>query len=420
MKKKEILIYILLSSLLIFPVYRDKSVIDGIAYQWLYLSFFNFFTFLFIVFISKKGVIDIIKSVIKNLYFYFYLIFLFLGSISIYYTENVSLGIVDISRFYIIFSTIISIYVLLKLLKDKNLFFNYLSYIFLIFSSYEVLLVISPIFTKIITLTEIGRSTTLKGIAYNINVTAFSLVIKLPFLFLLASSKSKVKIIWSLILIFFFLISIFQIQSRASFIALLVVVIILSIIKSFRKNFRLLIPIAGSIVFFVVSGLLDNFNQKRIVDTNFILNQDQSTSSRLRYWSDATQTMLENPFSGIGMGSWKTYSIMLDKTKIQAYVIPYHVHNDFLQFGAELGVLGLLIYLGLFTLPLIYLIKIYGIQKKTIPIILIACFFVIIIDSTFNFPRERALIMSYYAMLVAGTFFIMSSDIVNKYETHHN
>lgn len=130
MKKKEILIYILLSSLLIFPVYRDKSVIDGIAYQWLYLSFFNFFTFLFIVFISKKGVIDIIKSVIKNLYFYFYLIFLFLGSISIYYTENVSLGIVDISRFYIIFSTIISIYVLLKLLKDKNLFFNYLSYIF--------------------------------------------------------------------------------------------------------------------------------------------------------------------------------------------------------------------------------------------------------------------------------------------------
>ena len=67
--------------------------------------------------------------------------------------------------------------------------------------------------------------------------------------------------------------------------------------------------------------------------------------------------MTSNPILGVGLGNWKIKSIDYDSKDIKGYVVPYHAHSDFIQLGAELGVLGFLLYSGLFLIAIIYSLK---------------------------------------------------------------
>ena len=406
--KKDVSKFILLSLLIYFPLYRDITVIDGIAYQWLFLSSFNLLSFILILITDKHKIITLINFLKKEIYIYSYLFFLVISSISLINSVNLSVGIVDLTRIYIVFSTIISVYLLIATINNKQSLYSIGSYFFLIFCLLEVTQVIVPILKSISLNQFLGRSLNLKGIGYNINVTAFSLTIKIPFLIYLSFSKQKLLKVFSLFLLFLFLISIIEIQSRASFIALSLILIITISIKSLRSNV-LLFPVLLSILFIGFSGLYNNIQIKRITDVNFVLNSDQSSLNRLRYWSDALNVLKENPLSGIGIGSWKTESISFSKEYIREYVVPYHVHNDFLQYGAELGILGGLLYLILFILPLYSLFKIYYVNKNPFVIILLVSLSVILIDSFFNFPRERALIMSYYSIIIGVLLYIKNT-----------
>ena len=49
--------------------------------------------------------------------------------------------------------------------------------------------------------------------------------------------------------------------------------------------------------------------------------------------------MSSNPILGVGLGNWKFKSIDYDKKDIFGYTVPYHAHSDFIQLGAELGVI---------------------------------------------------------------------------------
>ena len=42
------------------------------------------------------------------------------------------------------------------------------------------------------------------------------------------------------------------------------------------------------------------------------------------------------------------HSIFYDREDIDGYIVPYHAHSDFIQLGAELGIIGFLLYLGIF------------------------------------------------------------------------
>ena len=49
---------------------------------------------------------------------------------------------------------------------------------------------------------------------------------------------------------------------------------------------------------------------------------------------------------------------MFDANDIEGYIVPYHAHSDFIQLGAELGVLGFILYLvssyGLYIMYIYY------------------------------------------------------------------
>ena len=78
-----------------------------------------------------------------------------------------------------------------------------------------------------------------------------------------------------------------------------------------------------------------------------------------------------------------------------SYIVPYYLHNDFLEAGAELGIIGLFLYLGMFIYLLIMLFV--NILKRTnhlerLPYyILFLSIVVYFIDSNLNFPHGRAI-----------------------------
>ena len=116
----------------------------------------------------------------------------------------------------------------------------------------------------------------------------------------------------------------------------------------------------------------------------------------------------------MGLGNWKLYSVKMDKDKINSYIVPYVVHNDFLEALVETSVIGLILYSGFF-LILIYMI--YGLylkQKefklKTEILLVGMALLCYLVDANLNFPLYRpimqvnlliviTLVLSYYNLM---------------------
>jgi O-antigen ligase len=121
-----------------------------------------------------------------------------------------------------------------------------------------------------------------------------------------------------------------------------------------------------------------------------LTSEDDSINERLGYYSDAVQSIMNNPIIGVGIGNWKIKSIDYAGQSVSGYTVPYHVHNDFLQITAEIGIVGGLIYL------MIYLFPIYSIIRKNknqvldnLNLVYILVILAIYIDSMLNFPMSR-------------------------------
>ena len=153
-----------------------------------------------------------------------------------------------------------------------------------------------------------------------------------------------------------------MIQSRASFVAigfLALAFIVLNLVL-FLKNERklnylfkigfLILPIFITVLVnqTIISDKGADFISRAA--TISLSTNDGSVNQRLRYYNDVLEHLVSNPFFGVGLGNWKLKSIDYDKNDIVGYVVPYHAHSDFIQLGAELGIIGFLLYLGKFKL----------------------------------------------------------------------
>ena len=129
---------------------------------------------------------------------------------------------------------------------------------------------------------------------------------------------------------------------------------------------------------------------------------DPSTNQRLRFYKHGFEHILQNPLIGVGIGNWKLKSIEYDSENLTSYIIPYHLHNDFLQYGTETGIIGMIIYLSLF----LYLFKvnIYSIKSNYfLSISLTIALMVFFIDSNLNFPHHRPAMMILLALIMILT-----------------
>jgi len=263
----------------------------------------------------------------------------------------------------------------------------------------------------------------LKGNAGNKNILAASLAIKLPFvLYNIYSSKLWGKLFNVLVLsLACFAIAI--LNARASYIsslitlALYLLFCLVAINKKGRaetgKNIALVVvPLVIAFIFsqVMIKNALDLQEKGSAYGTlgerlGTISLTTEGSNYRLLQWNSAIDYIKKHPFIGAGYGNWKLASIPYEKTFSNDLLVTYHVHNDFLEFAAETGVLGGLLLLALFIVAVIYGLNVLRLQWGTelsiitsFSLIALAVYF---IDATFNFPMERPVMQFFFVFILA-------------------
>jgi O-antigen ligase len=213
-------------------------------------------------------------------------------------------------------------------------------------------------------------------------------------------------------------------------IVLIGLVLFLILIKSTRSIFT-------QLAFFVIPVIIAFFFANLVLDNALKLNDSQGNygtvakrvgditiskgSDRLHLWSSAIDYFTKHPVIGGGYGNWKLASIPYEKEFTNDLFVPYHSHNDFLETFADLGVIGGLLYLGLFFLVFLFTLRIWFNKQynkyhfiATISFMAITCYFV---DAFLNFPTERTsmqTMLAFSAALVFAPFSLLISKNANE------
>jgi len=394
-KKEEIIDKIFIILIAVTFMIPGFLSIDQMFPEFLYLSFVQIITTLYIFFVKKSDYVSLIK---QNLSLISFVLFLLIALISSYNATNFQLSIIELTVFFTFFITYLNLTVLFH--KNENLIeFTVLLSIFLI--SVESLKVIYRAYEIYDFYKPNLRHPSYAGFSSNVNVTSFSILVKTPFLFYFINTYKTKKFALKLGLYSIFFIStsaIFLCYSRGAILTLLLIFVLYFIYNfSVKKNnvrYKSIILLLILIISYTTNKLIFINVGSDVVDraTTFDFStQDSSINSRIGYYLDALNGISEKPFFGWGIGNWKIQSIQFAKDRIKEYQVPYHTHNDFLQMGAETGLIGAIFYLIIFLFPFYFLSKkiISDFNSNQIYFFLLLSIIVFLFDSNFNFPRAR-------------------------------
>lgn len=412
MEKLFLLLYVFIGLVPIFGAADQSST------QVLYLQIVNLgFIVYFLFFVKKEKKITFVAN-LKSSLFILFLLFFCWSLLSIIVSINKVESLATLTTVVTYLTTFPILYYLINEIKGIKVFFINMMLTLL---SIEIFTVIFPFVYDII---EFGnyayRSQTYSGLTGNINIAAFSILIKLPFAFYRAINSNKIKsIIFNLILIVSAIFSIFSIfQTRGAILGVLFISFLLlghMFVLFFKKRLTsimfikrisiIALPLFLNILLNNYQSQFSSATQSNLADrletvTNL---EDASNNSRLRYWKQSIRAGISNPILGIGIGNWKLKGIEADNKNLNNYIVPYHSHNDFFEFFAETGLLGLLFYLGFLFFTLTALIYFFIKKSQTPPIIfyLILAIIVYLLDSALNFPFARPIQqMNFFSIII--------------------
>ena len=410
----------------------NLEAVDKIAPQWLALSGLNLISLIYL-FNQRQRFSSAISVTLYSWLSIIYISFILWAGLSYFYSINPTEVIVNITRQVNVMLMVFIMGILLYQFPKKS---NFVSWCITLILSIEVYAVLSEA-QEMIKATGVITSGILKGVTANRNITAFSLAIKLPFvLFLLELIKKRYVKAFLTLLIFLTIVCLSMIQSRASFVALGVIVlgyIALNFSKYWRQRkisniYRigfLLLPLFFAII--INQGYLSKLGADAVsrAATISLSTNDGSVNQRLRYYEDVLIHLTSNPIFGVGLGNWKLKSIDYDAKDIKGYVVPYHAHSDFIQLGAELGIIGFLLYLGIFVLAVYYcyrLIRFSSISEneKIFIFLLLIALGVYSVDANLNFPIARPQVLVDWAIIIALIVGYNQSSFRDKEKTKTN
>ncbi|MDB5846204.1 MAG: O-antigen polymerase [Polaromonas sp.] len=135
-------------------------------------------------------------------------------------------------------------------------------------------------------------------------------------------------------------------------IALLSIAIMWELPKKYRAIAVMLPFLIASILFFTSSNVRDRLTQVQTEVLAYSAKHKPDTSSgiRLELWSTALETISAHPLAGTGIGSWSTQFNRLEREKNPAHIDITgngNPHQEFLLWGVQLGIPGILLFTGL-------------------------------------------------------------------------
>lgn len=178
------------------------------------------------------------------------------------------------------------------------------------------------------------------------------LIIPLALAFLLSEKNSRIRLYWSLVTITLFVAFIFT-NSRSGAVGLLVSLIVFAVLvgKDFiRKNLKLILPLTFMILISITvfgatlfTRLKEGLTQKQQLGT-------ESTTIRLIVWQGAFEVFKHNPIFGTGPEtfaySYYQYRPVSHNATTEWNFFYNKAHNEFLNYLANTGLLGIVAYLA--------------------------------------------------------------------------
>ena len=392
------------------------AAVDKIAPQWLGMNILNSIVVLYLLY-NRKHFFEAFSKTLSSKLTWLYGFFILWAAGSFFYAINQTEQLVNITRQVNVFLMYACMLVLVGKIPNK---ISFLSWIIVFILTVEIYYVLIQAMGMIETNGAIQPGA-LKGVTANRNITAFSLAIKMPFVYYLLHTQKKLFIkIGLAVLTFTVFLGLTMIQSRASFLATgfgivaFMGALVILYLKSEKKNSKMLffsslgvlLPLLLAIT--INQTVLKNKGADAVSRAATIgaITTDDSITARIRYYTDVLNQFQSSPIFGVGLGNWKLKSIDFDKYDINGYVVPYHAHSDFIQLGAELGVFGFLSYLGIFFVTLFFAYKIItntnrSLQERLFVFLLIVALGIYSVDASLNFPIARPQVLVVWTLILA-------------------
>ena len=416
--------FVLIVAYLCIGFVPNWQAVDKIAPQWLTMGIINLASTLFVLWRTQAYEHKISKMA-KSAITLSYLGFFIWAGLSYFYAINPTEVLVNMARHTNTLFMYVYLALFIQNFKDKDKLFSWVLVLILTIEVYAVLEQGLEMFEN----AGVINGGMLKGVTANRNITAFSIAIKIPFVLYLLQFKQKRIIQLALPLVIFA--SIFcltMISSRASFIAVTFTALLYVVMKLFlykkshdfrevKNTLNIILPLLAAV--FLNQALFSSSKTVSALDrasTISVSTNDSSINQRLRYYEDVLKHLSSNPIFGTGIGNWKIKSIDYDKIDIKGYVVPYHAHSDFIQIGAELGIIGFLLYLGVFLSAVYFCYQIIRGQRlperdQVFVFICLIALGIYTIDANLNFPIARPQVLCTWALILA---------YINSYYQKHN
>ena len=285
---------------------------------------------------------------------------------------------------------------------------------------------------------NIGRQQVF-GLFGNVNFFAEYLIIPLPIaVSLFFASQNRFKKILLLIAILAMGTSLIVTFTRSSYLGFGISLIFMATLfitlqdKSFvKENKKLFIIILAAIIIITLLFVIPNPLNKsgtviyKIKSRISIsqLNQSFSISSRISNWKFTTLMIKDNPILGSGIGTYKYNSLRYQarfleqgqNRSIYPYVFATKTHNEYLQLWAELGIVGLGIFIWLiisyFYYGLRFIKRVKNRYKQGIIIGLMGAVVAVLFDGIFGFPLHLPATIVLFWLALALTIVTINSEI---------
>lgn len=388
----------------------ELSTMDRLAPQTFSLNILNFVALFYIFFNVKesKKSVKLFHGLFNpnSIYLYYSLIFLSMV-FSLLFTINLTESLISLSHYFNLIISLFCISVMMLNIKELKIFFlTLVSLIFLIETSYVFYKIIDYYITYDV-YGSWGRTFEIRGFTGNINITAFTLVYKLPFIlyFLIEKFKNKTYVIVTSIFILITIINIFHLGSRGGILSLFLILGLYTLYLIFNFKYvaiylSLISLIALSTSYYILKDSEISNPIKRTSTININTN-DGSINQRIRYYKEIIEYVGKNPFKPIGVGMYKLKSIEFEKDEISQYIVPVHSHNDFLEILIENGIVSLLCYVLIF-ISLIKRVLLQLFSKNNLYYLPILSFLgVYFLDSFLNFPMARPVSFLFFNLITA-------------------
>lgn len=396
--------------------------------QFLFLNLVNIFTSIFILTFRKHFLFSVNQFFKNNHLLTIYLIFLVLSGLSGFFANNHTLSIVSFSQLFVVFMMVINLSLLLFNRLQLIYTFAFLVGLSALIQSLKILLNLDSFFDAEAIL-ALMKSSAVKGNTGNINIFSASLLLKIPFAFIVIIKYKNWKRWLMMLAIFMSTIIVFLINARASLISLLLITITVIAYHNTKKKFSkapsfkisfLVLPIILSFFFteFVVKN--DDFKGRRGSSIERIqeINVTSDKNARIRFWKNAIEMTKANPITGVGIGNWIVESLPYEPPSKK---ISLYAHNDFFEIFAETGVLNGIVYLSLFILAFILNIRrvLKPVSELSEIVALLALLVLVVygVDAFFNFPLYRPSMQLGFAFFMALTLINLPKTELETYTT---